>query len=1237
MKPVAKAAHAGVVGIVIAAMLSVPAVAQAPSTPASFPKPVSTRTITLVTGDVVRLTGFADGRQGALVDNARDSWQITEQDGAVYAIPAKAEPYLAAGVLDQELFNLTELAASGYDDASRTDLPVLVTYGRTVKAGNTDEPAGAAKRRNLRSINGAALQVDKDKADDFWDSVVREGTPKLDDGLAGIWLDGKVEAALDQSVPQVGAAAAWASGLDGAGVQVAVLDTGIDATHPDLAGRVKKSANFTEDPDVYDDHSHGTHVASTIAGSGAAGGGTHKGVAPGVDLYIAKVLNHDGDGVDSAIIAGMEWAVAEGADIVNMSLGGPTTDGTDPLAQAVNRLSASGTLFVVAAGNRGKAQSVATPASASSALSVGAVDGSDALASFSSRGPRLGDYAIKPEITAPGVDIDAARPHPREQGAPWTPYRSSRGTSMASPHVAGAAALLKQQHPAWTGEQIKAALVSSARPNPDNSVYEQGTGRLDVAQAHRQTVHPSHGVIDFGFLPWPQAPGTPPVDKTLTYTNTGNQSVELGLAVDRSTGGFTLSTSSVSVPAGETAEVKITYDPVAGQSGTHGGWVTATTPDGTVLRTAIGITQEPEMHDLRVPVLGRDGKPATSGSVTLWGIDAPFSQQATLTGDSELAFRVPPGRYSLMGTISTLDASGMWTLEVSTVGNPELRVSQDATVTLDARQAKEIRISTPKESEMQGAVLGYRREAGGRSLTSTAVPIAFTRRLYATPTAKVTQGSFEFYTQVDLLAPRIKAVVVGPSAEPIPMWVMGLGKHARFDGRHLLRVVDAGSGRPAQFPRTTTGALALIRRTDGIPYADQLANARRAGAAVALVYNDRPGLVAQVVENAALPAFSTGPDEGRRLLALAGKAMPLLQLRGTTYSPYSYDVLLPMVGGIPESLDFTVDRTNAARTISRYTASGTGNDEYTSTRFFFRPWNLRFSFDTSDSFPAPFVREEWVSAGDTLWQHDATEGDWRTGEGSAMYEVDRVYRPRQELEQTFFGSVLRPGTARGTGHNICLCEGAYWDGDGLFFAIANVLDGDPSHSTNWMDHSAGLDESEFKARVHRNGELIAEDNGLLGTYVPAQPERADYRVHLTQARNPALWALSTKTDTTWTFSTEQPALDERRMLPLMMVDYDLDLDLHNRAPRGRPYAFGLSLRQTDPHGPRPAWAKVWGSFDDGTTWNSAQVSGKDGAYTIQLRHPTHRGSGYVSLRVQATDASGATTVTQTIIRAYGLT
>ena len=277
-----------------------------------------------------------------------------------------------------------------------------------------------------------------------------------------------------------------------------MLDTGADFTHPDLVGRVADRADFTaEGGDAVDHNGHGTHVASTIAGTGAAAHGQRRGVAPDAKLVIGKVLDDHGSGADSGIIAGMEWAATR-ADVINMSLGGSDPDdGSDPLSLAVDALSRStGALFVIAAGNSGGA--ISSPGSAASALTVGAVDRNDKLADFSSRGPLVTSNVAKPELVAPGVDIVAARAAGTNLQDPIDRYYEAiSGTSMASPHVAGAAALLAQRHPDWSGERAQgrprrrrrpaaaastrtpSAPVGSTRPGP--SVAPPATSRWSTS------------------------------------------------------------------------------------------------------------------------------------------------------------------------------------------------------------------------------------------------------------------------------------------------------------------------------------------------------------------------------------------------------------------------------------------------------------------------------------------------------------------------------------------------------------------------------------------------------------------------------------------------------------------------------------------------------------------------------------------------------------------------------------
>lgn len=151
----------------------------------------------------------------------------------------------------------------------------------------------------------------------------KDGARATAAGIGKVWLDGIRRASLDRSVEQIGADKAWAAGYDGKGVKIAVLDTGIDKAHDDLKTQVVGEKNFSTSPDTADRVGHGTHVASIAAGTGATSGGRYKGVASGAKIISGKVLNDEGSGDDSSIIAGMEWAAAEGADVVNLSLGGP--------------------------------------------------------------------------------------------------------------------------------------------------------------------------------------------------------------------------------------------------------------------------------------------------------------------------------------------------------------------------------------------------------------------------------------------------------------------------------------------------------------------------------------------------------------------------------------------------------------------------------------------------------------------------------------------------------------------------------------------------------------------------------------------------------------------------------------------------------------------------------------------------------------------------------------------------
>ncbi|MFF4291562.1 S8 family serine peptidase, partial [Streptomyces sp. NPDC001633] len=224
---------------------------------------------------------------------------------------------LAAGKVDQELFNVTGLVRQGYDDAHTSALPLIAVYGDAAARTVPATPRGAKRGLVLDAIDGVALKADKKKAADFWADVT-DSRSRSAAGPKKLWLDRKIRATLDRSTQQIGADLAWAAGYTGKGTKVAVLDTGADLDHPDLAGRAAATKDFSGSAGTNDAFGHGTHVASTVGGTGTASGGSRKGVAPRSELMIGKVLGDDGYGSESAVIDGMEWAAAGGARVVNM-------------------------------------------------------------------------------------------------------------------------------------------------------------------------------------------------------------------------------------------------------------------------------------------------------------------------------------------------------------------------------------------------------------------------------------------------------------------------------------------------------------------------------------------------------------------------------------------------------------------------------------------------------------------------------------------------------------------------------------------------------------------------------------------------------------------------------------------------------------------------------------------------------------------------------------------------------
>ncbi|MFI1827422.1 S8 family peptidase [Streptomyces sp. NPDC020412] len=663
-----------------------------------------TTKVVLITGDTV----VADG-SGQVVRIERGPGRkdvpihVTQRGDRTLAVPLDAQRLISEGRLDEQFFDVTELSRPEYRTPGGLGLIVRYKGAANAPRKAVAKAAGAVGvKRDLPVLNAQAVRVkDAAGAARMWEALTDAGSGAKTDRTSApevekVWLDAKYRASLERSAVQIGAPAAWKAGFDGRGVKIAVLDTGVDETHPDLAGRQIAERNFSSSPDAVDRNGHGTHVASIAAGTGAASQGRNKGIAHGAGVIDAKVINDAGFADASAVVAGVEWATAQGADVVNLSLARRDGPGVDPVEDAVNRLTEStGALFTVPAGNDGfeGASSITTPGTAESALTVGSIDEYHFVSAFSGRGPNLTNGGMKPDLVAPGEGIVAA--------APGGGYANLTGTSMASGHAAGAAALLKQKHPTWTAGALKGVLAGSAK-DARHTVFEQGHGELDVAAALNRTVVAETPTLSFGRQSWPRHDDVP-VTKKVTYRNAGSTPVTLDLKVTGAapdgkpapSGLFRLSADRVTVPVGGAASVDVTADTRAGTVDGLYTVVLAATGGGQNIRTLGLVDREVESYDLTVKHIGRDGQPAPRFSTLLAGLTG-LGREKVYDRDQyrfphTYTMRVPAGSYFLTSFMVDKDAQP----PADVVNQPHLKVDRDTTVTVDARITKPVRITVP--------------------------------------------------------------------------------------------------------------------------------------------------------------------------------------------------------------------------------------------------------------------------------------------------------------------------------------------------------------------------------------------------------------------------------------------------------------------------------------------------------------------------------------------------------------
>ncbi|HEX2027115.1 MAG TPA: S8 family peptidase [Nitriliruptorales bacterium] len=422
------------------------------------------------------------------------------------AVPATSDPFgslTAAEVASAEVVVAADVEAA------------LAAHGE-VRAVVQVHPGSIASARAAVTDAGGEVLLDLSIIDGFSARLTPAALARLralgPAVVRAITLDGPVrfshttpagQYVSDSSfVETIGADHLHRAGIDGSGVGIAIIDTGVSSV-ADLQGRLRGGVDLTVERDGVDRFGHGTFVAGVAAGSGVSSAGDHAGVAPGAHVVPVKIAGANGASDVSHVLAALQWVVSFrhefDVEVLNLSFGTDSSQSylIDPMNYAVEKAWDAGLVVVVAAANDGPdPRTVMKPADDPLVITVGATDSNgtvgrhdDIVAGFSSRGPTRADELNKPDLVAPGAHIiglrspgstiDAEHPYARV----GQDYFRGSGTSFSAAVTSGAVALLKQLHPEWTPDQVKGALFGLAVPGPVGERNVDGLGALDVRWA----------------------------------------------------------------------------------------------------------------------------------------------------------------------------------------------------------------------------------------------------------------------------------------------------------------------------------------------------------------------------------------------------------------------------------------------------------------------------------------------------------------------------------------------------------------------------------------------------------------------------------------------------------------------------------------------------------------------------------------------------------------------------------
>lgn len=512
---------------------------------------VSTTEITLVTGDTVVVENQSNGTDYRLKGD-KPALNYETRTGA-YVIPASVNTTR----FSKELFNVELLRSQNQTDAETNEIPLIVEWRNATSMRRGVRPRSrvdVSRKRLLEMMNGSAVSVSKENASAVYRFLAGS------DAVKSVHFNARFQGTAISPRENINAELARQTfNVTGEGVTVAVIDSGVNESHPDIGKDEIEEVNFVQRGSAGDVLNHGTPIAGIITGDGTAANGSYAGVAPEANVLDVRVLGRGNNATEDTLIKGIDYAIQQDVDIISMSIGDRAyaIRQSDPFYRQITRAAENNITVVASVGNvpNDPGNKVMTPGIHKDVITVGSSVNNTRVARSSRRGPTPYGRFVKPDLVAPGTNVRGPSAIPGE-------YVSKDGTSYATPFVSGATALLEERHPQWSNERVKNVVTSTADPLGPQTVYRQGSGNLNVSAALTPGIVVDPATIDFGFVP-----ANSTVSRSVTVRNLGTETRHVNVSASavaiRSGKAGIVSTnrSSLTLAPDESATLKLRVQP----------------------------------------------------------------------------------------------------------------------------------------------------------------------------------------------------------------------------------------------------------------------------------------------------------------------------------------------------------------------------------------------------------------------------------------------------------------------------------------------------------------------------------------------------------------------------------------------------------------------------------------------------------------------------------------------------